>query len=94
MDFNQVRQFNFPTIIRFGAGAVKELAPYLKNQGFLKPLIVTDPVIAELPFFKNICADLTQAGFRSKYFALSIKIRSSRMCMPERLFGMPLIAIV
>ena len=30
MDFNQVRQFNFPTIIRFGAGAVKELAPYLE----------------------------------------------------------------
>ena len=62
MDFNQVRQFNFPTIIRFGAGAVKELAPYLKNQGFSKPLIVTDPVIAELPFFKNICADLRGAG--------------------------------
>ena len=69
MDFNQVRQFNFPTIIRFGAGAVKELAPYLKNQGFSKPLIVTDPVIAELPFFKNICADLRGAGVSVEVFS-------------------------
>lgn len=69
MDFNQVRQFNFPTIIRFGAGAVKELAPYLKNQGFSKPLIVTDPVIAELSFFKDICADLSAAGVSVEVFS-------------------------
>jgi alcohol dehydrogenase class IV len=69
MDFNQVRQFNFPTIIRFGAGAVKELAPYLKNYGFSKPLLVTDPVIAELGFFKNICADLAHAGISVEVFS-------------------------
>jgi len=69
MDFNQVRQFNFPTIIRFGAGAVKELAPYLKNQGFSKPLIVTDPVIAELSFFKTICADLRVTGVSVEVFS-------------------------
>jgi hypothetical protein len=40
MDFNQVKQFNFPTIIRFGAGAIKELAPYLKNHGFDSKLIL------------------------------------------------------
>jgi alcohol dehydrogenase class IV len=69
MDFNQVRQFNFPTIIRFGAGAAKELAPYLKNQGFSRPLLVTDPVIAELGFFKNICADLAHAGISVEVFS-------------------------
>jgi alcohol dehydrogenase class IV len=69
MDFNQVRQFNFPTIIRFGAGAIKELAPYLKNHGFSKPLLVTDPVIAELGFFKNICADLAHAGISVEVFS-------------------------
>lgn len=58
MDFNQIRQFNFPTIIRFGAGAVKELGPYLKQNGLSKPLIVTDPVIAELGFFQSIKNDL------------------------------------
>ena len=25
IDFNEIRQYNFPTIIRFGAGAVNEL---------------------------------------------------------------------
>lgn len=69
MDFNQVRQFNFPTTIRFGAGTVKELAPYLKNQGFSRPLLVTDPVIAELGFFKNICADLAHAGISVEVFS-------------------------
>jgi alcohol dehydrogenase class IV len=69
MDFNIVRQFNFPTIIRFGAGAVKELAPYLKNNNLSKPLIVTDPVIAELSFFKTIIADLKNAGISVEVFS-------------------------
>ena len=29
-DFNIIRQYNFPTIIRFGAGAVKELPDHLE----------------------------------------------------------------
>lgn len=69
MDFTQIRQFNFPTVIRFGVGAVKELAPYVASQGFSKPLIVTDPVIAELGFFKQILADLTKAGFSVEVFS-------------------------
>ena len=69
MDFNQVRQFNFPTIIRFGVGAVAELGPYLKSNGFSKPLIVTDPVIAELSFFKKISSDLSLAGFSVEIFS-------------------------
>ena len=39
-------QFNFPTTIRFGAGAVAELPAYLKNNQLKKPLIATDPTIA------------------------------------------------
>jgi alcohol dehydrogenase class IV len=80
MDFTQIRQFNFPTVIRFGVGAVKELAPYVASQGFSKPLIVTDPVIAELGFFKQILADLTKAGFSVEVF--------SSIHMLERRFGM------
>ena len=52
MNFNQVVQFNFPAIIRFGAGAVNELPAYLEKNKLKKPLIVTDPNIAELGFFK------------------------------------------
>ena len=69
MDFTQIRQFNFPTVIRFGVGAVKELAPYVAQQGFSKPLIVTDPVIAELGFFKQIVSDLQRAGFSVEVFS-------------------------
>jgi alcohol dehydrogenase class IV len=69
MDFSVIRQFNFPTVIRFGAGAVKELPAYLKNNGLQKPLIVTDPVIAQLPFFKSIINDLKAAGISVEVFS-------------------------
>jgi alcohol dehydrogenase class IV len=69
MDFTTISQFNFPTIIRFGAGVIKELAPYLKNNRLNKPLIVTDPVIAELSFFKAIVSDLKNAGISVEVFS-------------------------
>lgn len=69
MDFTQIRQFNFPTIIRFGIGAVKELAPYLQQNGFSKPLIVTDPVIAELSFFQSIKNDLIANNISVEVFS-------------------------
>ena len=53
-----VRQYNFPTIIRFGAGAIKELPDHLVAAGLKKPLLVTDPMVAQLDFFKEIIAAL------------------------------------
>jgi len=58
MTFDKVYQYNFPTTIRFGAGAIKELPAYLKANGLSRPMIVTDPVIAGLPFLKSIIKDL------------------------------------
>ncbi|WP_316823530.1 iron-containing alcohol dehydrogenase [Pedobacter gandavensis] len=58
MILDKIHQFNFPTTIRFGAGAIQELPAYLKANGLSRPLLVTDPVIADLPFFKAIVADL------------------------------------
>lgn len=58
MTFDKVYQYNFPTTIRFGAGAIKELPAYLKQHGLKRPMIVTDPTIATLHFFKAIVADL------------------------------------
>ncbi len=69
MDFTQIRQFNFPTPIRFGAGAIQELIPYLKQHGFKKPLIVTDPNIAGLDFFKKIIIDLGASGISVEVFS-------------------------
>src|SRR5580692_2365456 len=56
-----VYQYNFPTTIRFGAGAAAELPAYLRSQGLSRPLVVTDPVIASLPFFTALVADLPDA---------------------------------
>ncbi len=69
MDFKQIRQFNFPTIIRFGDSSVRELNPCLKQNGLSRPLIVTDPVIAGLDFFKSILQELQQGGFSVYVFS-------------------------
>ena len=58
MTWDKVYQYNFPTTIRFGAGAVKELPAYLNQNGLKKPLVVTDPNVAQLSFFKKIIGDL------------------------------------
>ena len=65
---NSIRQFNFPTIIRFGAGAVKELPDHLNTENKRKPLVVTDPTVAQLPFFKEIIADLRMRGISPEVF--------------------------
>ncbi len=69
MIFETVRQFNFPTIIRFGAGAVNELPDYLKSNNLKNPLIVTDPNVAQLPFLKKIVEDLKAKGFSAEVFS-------------------------
>lgn len=69
MIFDRIHQFNFPTTIRFGAGAVKELAAYLQNNHLKAPLIVTDPTIAQLPFFKRIIEDLGNKGISVEIFS-------------------------
>ncbi|MBL7800086.1 MAG: iron-containing alcohol dehydrogenase [Chitinophagales bacterium] len=64
-----ISQFNFPTTIRFGAGVVKELGDYLKKNNWVRPLIVTDPTVRELPFFKGIVTDLQNAGISVEVFS-------------------------
>ncbi len=66
--FDKVYQFNFPTTIRFGAGAISELPEYLKKNQLSKPLIVTDPVVAQLDFFKKITKDLHAQGISTEVF--------------------------
>lgn len=69
IDFNTVVSYNFPTTIRFGAGAIKELGPHLKSQNLNKPLIVTDPIIKELDFFKKIVQNLEYENFSVEVFS-------------------------
>ena len=68
-----ISQFNFPTTIRFGAGVVKELGAYLQKNNWVRPLIVTDPTVRELSFFKGIVTDLQNAGISVEVFSDSHK---------------------
>lgn len=68
MTFDRIYQYNFPTTIRFGAGACKELPDYLAQQKLTRPLIVTDPVVAQLDFFKSIIHDLKRRGLAVEIF--------------------------
>jgi alcohol dehydrogenase class IV len=64
-----ILQYNFPTTIRFGAGAVQELAPYLKQQQLNAPLIVTDKNVASLDFFKKLVTQLSAQGIAVEVFS-------------------------
>ncbi|MFT4525472.1 MAG: alcohol dehydrogenase class IV [Bacteroidia bacterium] len=64
-----ISQFNFPTVIRFGIGAVKELPQHLKNQGYTRPLLVTDPIVGKLPFFLETIDDLKKAGLEPSVYS-------------------------
>ena len=63
-----ISQFNFPTLIRFGEGAVAELPAYLIKNHLQKPLVVTDPTIAGLPFFKQIISAVQANGLSIEVF--------------------------
>ncbi len=51
--------FSFPTAIRFGAGARKEVSQHLLSQGLRRPLIVTDKALGALPVLAEFRSHLT-----------------------------------
>lgn len=68
-DFNTIRQYNFPTTIRFGAGAIKELPDHLAANGLKRVLLVTDPVVSDLDFFKGVKSSLTNRSVSVEVFS-------------------------
>jgi len=69
MRFNKIYQYNFPTTIRFGAGASNELGPYLIQNNLKHPLIVTDANVAQLTFFKTIINNLKAKNISVEIFS-------------------------
>lgn len=69
MTFDTVYQYNFPTTIRFGAGASNELGDYLVKNGLSRPLLVTDPVVRELSFFKKAMQQLDAKNISVEVFS-------------------------
>ncbi|HEV2354393.1 MAG TPA: iron-containing alcohol dehydrogenase, partial [Puia sp.] len=68
-DFSVIRQYNFPTVIRFGAGAIGELPAHLAANGLKRPLLVTDPMVARLGFFHDIVRSLEEKGISAEVYS-------------------------
>ena len=60
--------WNFPTAIRFGAGRISELADACRSLGISRPLLVTDPALAKMPFIRAAVAANTQSGIPTEVF--------------------------
>lgn len=69
MTFDKIYQYNFPTTIRFGAGSRHELADYLHKNNLKRPLVATDPTVAQLGFFKKLIAELQQKNISTEVFS-------------------------
>ena len=61
--------WNFPTLIRFGAGRIRELPDACRALGISKPLIVTDPGLAKLPIIADASRRLIEAGVPNAVFS-------------------------
>ncbi len=57
-----IETFGFPTTIRFGAGASREVGPHLRERGLARPIVVTDRALAKLPVAQAFVAALRDAG--------------------------------
>lgn len=69
-DFNTLRtSWNFPTVIRFGAGSISLLPRACAEQGMRRPLLVTDPGLANAPMVTAMLADCRAAGLGAELFA-------------------------
>jgi alcohol dehydrogenase class IV len=53
-----LNSFSFPTAIRFGAGARKEVAAHMLQAGYKRPLLVTDKALAALPVLEEFKSHL------------------------------------
>ena len=68
MTFDKIYQYNFPTTIRFGAGASRELGDYLIKNNLSRPLIVTDKTVSQLNFFREIITGLKTKNTSAEVF--------------------------
>jgi alcohol dehydrogenase class IV len=54
--------WNYPTLIRFGAGRIAELPDACKTLRIARPLLVTDPALAALPMIAKAVESCRSAG--------------------------------
>ena len=61
--------WNYPTSVKFGCGRIKELADHCKALGMKRPLLITDPGLANLPMIKDAIARNEAAGLKTRLFS-------------------------
>jgi alcohol dehydrogenase len=61
--------WSYPTSIRFGTGRIKELGAACIEAGVNKPLLVTDPGLAELPITRQAISSVETAGLSCSVFS-------------------------
>jgi alcohol dehydrogenase class IV len=54
--------WNYPTAIRFGAGRIAELPDICRSLGIERPLLVTDPALAEMEMVRDVLAAMPSTG--------------------------------
>src|SRR5262245_6935082 len=64
-----IHQYNFPTRIQYGPGAIRLLPDALKEAGRRRPIVVTDKGLATLPPVTESTMLLTQAGLAAAVFS-------------------------
>jgi len=64
-----VGNWNYPTTVKFGVGRIDSLASTCKSLGMARPLIVTDPGLAELPMIGNAIDANLAAGLPTGLFS-------------------------
>jgi alcohol dehydrogenase class IV len=61
--------WSYPTLVKFGAGRILELADHCKAAGLKKPLLVTDKALASLPITAQALDILAAAGLGRAVFS-------------------------
>ena len=61
--------WSYPTLVKFGAGRISELADHCKAAGLKKPLLVTDKALASLPITVQALDILAAAGLGRAVFS-------------------------
>jgi alcohol dehydrogenase class IV len=64
-----VHQYNFPTRIHFGPGAIELLPGVLADAGRKRPLVVTDRGLAALPLVPDVMGSLSAAKLEPAVFS-------------------------
>lgn len=61
--------WSYPTAIKFGAGRIADLAESCRAAGMLRPLLVTDRGLANMPITQNALDRLNEAGLGRALFS-------------------------